>query len=222
MDTCDHHLLPALQHLLGAELFNNPYTEDKAEEAALPGGAWASTPFRKNHCHAAGPHLHVLSSVGSPNCRSHLPPVCVLSSPELACPPGLRPVQYAGHAQHGCQLFPVLLCQQAFPQRRARHCAPQRWSSPPSPGSAPAAGPHQRLHLLSVQWEQQALSAGLHPFVTSQEQKALVTPCFYPLIQNTRHPTVPVHFKPHGPALRSRHNCGQQPVSSGALLQDSK
>lgn len=187
MDACDHHILSPLQYFPGAELFNNPYAEDKAEAAALPGGAWASTPSRKNNGHATGPHCYFLSSVGSSNCCSHLPPLCVLSSPGLACPPGLWSIQYAGNAQHSCQLFPVLLRQQAFPQRCAGHHAAQRRVAAPLPGSTPTAGPKQRFHLLFVQWEQQALTAGLNPFVTSQEQKALLIRCF-PFI-NSKHPS---------------------------------
>lgn len=93
MDTCDYHLLPALQHLPGAELFDNPHTEGEAEAAALPGGtrteASAPTATWENHSHAAGHHLCVLCAVGPQNCCGHLPPVRVLSSQRLARPPGL-------------------------------------------------------------------------------------------------------------------------------------
>lgn len=93
MDTCDYHLLPAVQHLLSAELSDNPRTEGEAERAALSGGAGdkvgATAKTRENHGHAAVHHLSVLNPVGAQNHRGHLPPVRVHCSSRLAHPPGL-------------------------------------------------------------------------------------------------------------------------------------
>lgn len=114
MDSCNYHLFPALQYFLCAELLDNSHPAGEKEAAALSGRAPACAAIRENHGYVAGYNVCFLCPLGAQDCGGHLPPVRLLSSQRLARPPGLRPVQHAGHAQHSGQLLPILFCQQAL------------------------------------------------------------------------------------------------------------